>query len=173
MYLLLTILSKLLLCRIILTRAPRFVQLCGHHKFQTGKTTTYSFQKLPGVWDQNQVLVSGTETKVQFQYWYQSRNFFFRNRNFFFQNFSNFLMFFCFLGGYKFLQAWNWTQIFKIDLKILNIWQQIWFVAFCSFFTCSLTVFHRGRQQKSGGRQWKSSRAGQQNIFPNFSLISM
>ena len=27
----------------------------------------------------------------------------------------------------------------------------------CSFFQCSLTVFHRGRQQKSGGRQWKSS----------------
>ena len=27
------------------------------------------------------------------------------------------------------------------------------FVAFCSFFPCSLTVVHRGRQQKSGGRQ--------------------
>ena len=27
------------------------------------------------------------------------------------------------------------------------------FVAFCSFFPCSLTVFHRGRQQKSGNRQ--------------------
>ena len=36
-------------------------------------------------------------------------------------------MFFCFLGGYKFLKAWNWTQIFKNNLKILNIWQQIWF----------------------------------------------
>ena len=31
------------------------------------------------------------------------------------------------------------------------------FVAFCSFFPCSLTVVHRGRQRKSGGRQWKSS----------------
>ena len=39
------------------------------------------------------------------------------------------------------------------------------FVAFCSFFPCSLTVFHKGRQQKSGGRQQKSSRAGQQNNF--------
>ena len=56
------------------------------------------------------------------------------------------------------------------------------FVAFCSFFPCSLTVFQRGRQQKSGvdnkkaleltnstvfhrGRQQKSSRAGQQNFF--------
>ena len=29
----------------------------------------------------------------------------------------------------------------------------ILFVTFCSFFPCSLTVFHRGRQQKSGGRQ--------------------
>ena len=27
------------------------------------------------------------------------------------------------------------------------------FVAFCFFFPFSLTVFHRGRQQKSGGRQ--------------------
>ena len=27
------------------------------------------------------------------------------------------------------------------------------FVAFCSYFPCSLTVFHRGRKQKSGGRQ--------------------
>ena len=27
------------------------------------------------------------------------------------------------------------------------------FVAFCSFFPCSLTVFHRGRQQKRWGRQ--------------------
>ena len=30
---------------------------------------------------------------------------------------------------------------------------EIYFVAFCIFFPCSLTVFHRGRQQKSGGRQ--------------------
>ena len=27
------------------------------------------------------------------------------------------------------------------------------FVAFCNFFSCSLTVSHRGRQQKSGSRQ--------------------
>ena len=27
------------------------------------------------------------------------------------------------------------------------------FVAFCSFSPCSLTVFHRVRQQKRGGRQ--------------------
>ena len=40
------------------------------------------------------------------------------------------------------------------------------FVAFCSFFPCSLTAFHRGRQQKSGGRQWKSSRADKQHCFP-------
>ena len=36
------------------------------------------------VYDQNQVSVSGTETKVQFRYLYQSRNFFFQNQNFFF-----------------------------------------------------------------------------------------
>ena len=40
------------------------------------------------------------------------------------------------------------------------------FVAFCSFFPCSLTVVHRGRKQKSGGRQWKSSRADKQPCFP-------
>ena len=52
--------------------------------------------------------------------------FFFPKPKLFFQNFSNFLKFFCFLGGYRFLKAWNWTQIFKNNLKILNIWQQIW-----------------------------------------------
>ena len=40
------------------------------------------------------------------------------------------------------------------------------FVAFCSFFPCSLTVVHRGRQRKSGGRQWKCSRADKQHCFP-------
>jgi len=40
------------------------------------------------------------------------------------------------------------------------------FVAFCSFFPCSLTVFIQGRQQKSGGRQQKSSRADKQHCFP-------
>ena len=40
------------------------------------------------------------------------------------------------------------------------------FVAFCSFFPCSLTVVHRGRQWKSGSRQWKSSRADKQHCFP-------
>ena len=49
------------------------------------------------------------------------------------------------------------------------------FVAFCSYFPGSLTVVHKGRQQKSGvrqqksgGRQQKSSRAGQQNYFFKF-----
>ena len=48
------------------------------------------------------------------------------------------------------------------------------FVAFCSFFTCSLTVVHKGRPWKRRGRQWKSSRAGQQNNFfifqPDFNV---
>ena len=47
-----------------------------------------------------------------------------------------------------------------------NIVQEITFVAFCSFFPYSLTVVHRGRQQKSGGRQQKSSRADKQHCFP-------
>ena len=40
------------------------------------------------------------------------------------------------------------------------------FVAFCSFFPCRLTFFHRGRKQKSGVRQQKSSRADKQHCFP-------
>ena len=36
---------------------------------------------------------------------------------------------------------------------------------FRSFFLGTLTVVHRGRQQKSGSRQQKSSRVGQQNNF--------
>ena len=50
--------------------------------------------------------------------------------------------------------------------KSLNYKPGKYFVAFCSFFPCSLTVFHRGRQRKKGGRQWKSSRADKQHCFP-------
>ena len=39
---------------------------------------------------------------------------------FFIYYFSNFLIFFCFLGGYKSLKAWNRTQIFKNDLENLE-----------------------------------------------------
>ena len=53
--------------------------------------------------------------------------FFPKPKLFFFQNFSIFFMYFCFLGEYKFSKTWNWTQTFKSYLKILKIWQQIWF----------------------------------------------
>ena len=56
-----------------------------------------------------------------------------------------------------------------IDLlfsRFLSAAIEQWFVAFCSFFPCSLTVFHRGKQWKSGSRQWKSSRADKQHCFP-------
>ena len=56
-------------------------------------------------------------------------------------------------GNYSFLEFSNFEN-FK------------YFVAFCSFFPCSLTVFIQGRQQKSGGRQQKSSRADKQHCFP-------
>ena len=46
------------------------------------------------VYDRNQVLVSGTETKVQFWYRCRSRIFFFWNRNFLFQIFLMFPHFF-------------------------------------------------------------------------------
>ena len=79
------------------------------------------------VYDQNRVSVSGTETKVQFWYLYRSRNFFSETETFFLQSFPNILLFFRFLWGHKFLKAWNWTQIFKNNLKIFNIWLQTWF----------------------------------------------
>ena len=79
------------------------------------------------VWNRFQVLVLRTKIKVRFRYRYQSLISFYRNKNFSFQFFSNFLMSFCFVGGFKFLKAWDWTQIFKNNQKILNIWQQIWF----------------------------------------------
>ena len=50
---------------------------------------------------------------------------------------------------------------------------QLPFVAFCSFFPCSLTVFHRGRQWKSGGRQWISLEVDNRITFSYFSLNSM
>ena len=37
---------------------------------------------------------------------------------------------------------------------------------FVVFLQCSLTVFHRGRKQKSGGTKGKSSRADKQLCFP-------
>ena len=64
---------------------------------------------------------------IGWKYRYRCRIFFFRNRNFFFFNFSKNFIYFCFIEEYKFLRTWNWTQIFKIYLKILKIWQQIWF----------------------------------------------
>ena len=41
------------------------------------------------------------------------------------------------------------VSVFKIQK--INDYGTFIFVAFCSFFSCSLTVVHRGRQQKSGG----------------------
>jgi hypothetical protein len=55
----------------------------------------------------------------------------------------------------------NGSCVFSVELYGVNS-----FVAFCSFFPCSLTVFHMGRPQKSGGRQQKSSRADKQLCFP-------
>ena len=54
------------------------------------------------VCDRNQVLVSGTETKVQLRYWYWSRNFLFQNPKLLFQIFSHI---FLLIGGCKFLKA--------------------------------------------------------------------
>ena len=61
----------------------------------------------------------------------------------------------------------SYMKNFLYALKVfIFLPYQLLFVAFCSFFPCSLTVVHRGRKQKSGGRQWKSSRADKQHCFP-------
>ena len=93
--------------------------------------------------NRNQVSVSGTETKVLFQYWYQRQIFFCWNWNFYFQSISIFFMFIylLFLGGYGFLKALNWTHIFKLILKILNSCQQIWFKG--PFYDWKNTPYYR------------------------------
>ena len=50
-------------------------------------------------------------------------------------------------------KLWRLSKPTTNKLKLRFVTQITHFVAFCSFFPCSLTVFHRGRQQKSGGRQ--------------------
>ena len=64
------------------------------------------------------------------------------------------------------LKLWNKTKNVNNFMRSEKTASKFLFVAFCSFFLCSLTVFHRGGQQKSGGRQWKSSRADKQHCFP-------
>ena len=55
------------------------------------------------------VSVFGAET-----FFSETETFFFKN----FQKFSNFFMYFGFLGEYEFLKTWNWTQTFKSYLKV-------------------------------------------------------
>ena len=57
-------------------------------------------------------------------------------------------------------RQWNFAKVcFFINFSVFEYIQNRCvfvttnFVAFFIFFPCSLTVFHRGRQQKSGGRQ--------------------
>ena len=45
------------------------------------------------------------------------------------------------------------SKKYGADIDWILAGKPILFVAFCSFFPCSLTVFHRGRQWKSEGRQ--------------------
>ena len=76
------------------------------------------------------VLVSGTETIVKF--WYRSRNFFCQNffLVFLFKLILNFPLSFQIpkeLGVSLLWKVWIWTQIYKNNLEISNIWQEIWF----------------------------------------------
>ena len=74
------------------------------------------------VCDRNQVSVLGTETKIQFQYWYRSRNGFYRNRIFCFQIF---LMLPTSWEDISFCKHEN--KLFKNNLKVLKICKHIWF----------------------------------------------
>ena len=72
------------------------------------------------------------------------------------------------------LYKWIERSILTVEGPTFNL-NNVTFVAFCSFFPCSLTVFHRGRQKVGvdnekaleltnstvfhRGRQQKSSRA--------------
>ena len=67
--------------------------------------------------NQNQVSVSGTETKVQFQYQCQSRNFFFQNRKHF--CFKIFQIFSCFPVYWVFKSLK--LNIFRNNLKIFDM----------------------------------------------------
>ena len=63
-------------------------------------------------------------------------------------------------SGWIWVIGFPWMLIPLLDFNsgmCKNSLASIIFVAFCSFFHCSLGVVHRGRQ-------WKSYRAGQQNI---------
>ena len=72
-----------------------------------------------GIGNRNQGPISVLEPKLFF---------FPKPKHIFFSKIFKFSYVFLLLGGYKFLKAWNWTQIFKNNLKIFIIWQQIWFL---------------------------------------------
>ena len=61
----------------------------------------------------------------------------------------------------------NWKEICLGFLSLIyneiKTFVRLHFIAF--FHLISLTVVHKGRQQKSRKRQWKRSSVGQQNIF--------
>ena len=63
---------------------------------------------------------------------------------------------------------YHFYQCTQESIKKFWAWAGTRFVALCSFFPGSLTVFHRGRQPESGGRQLKSSRAGNRIISSYF-----
>ena len=60
---------------------------------------------------------------------------------------------------YKTLEKENlliWKRVFWFLKNVINRNLNERFVAFCSFFPCSLTVVLMGRQQKSGSRQYRN-----------------
>ena len=93
-------------------------QICQLPK-QTENCTEISVRPKPG-------FGIVTETKVQFRYQYRRRNFFSETETFFSKKFN---FFFIFLMISHFIQVFiSWKKtVFKNNLKIFNIWQQIWF----------------------------------------------
>ena len=74
-------------------------------------TTKYCMLQIV-VYNQNLVLVSATETKIKFRYWYRSLNFFCLNRNFLHCLFSNYSHTFCAL-------FWIFARSYRVIMMLL------------------------------------------------------
>ena len=81
------------------------------------KGDIYVFKLL---WDRSQVWYQEPKPRSNFGISIRADIFFLKPKLF-----EIFLTFFCW--GHKFYKAWNWTEIFKNNQKILNFWQQVWF----------------------------------------------
>ena len=92
------------------------------------------------VCNQNQGSVSRMETKVQFWYPQRSQNFFFKTKTFFFKKFQFLFNISHDFPLYTRFYKLEKNQVLKNNLKIFNIWQQIWF--FGPFYDGKNTLYY-------------------------------